>query len=108
MLIDDDMSMTKLLKTLLEMEGFQVQIVPRGGEALSKAKANPPDIFMVDYNLNDVDGIEVVGHLRNSREFADAPIVMVSGLDVEAEALQNGVDLFILKPFEPTDLVDVF
>ncbi len=110
MIVDDDASMTKLLKTLLELEpaGFEVTVVPRGAQTLEKAAANPPHLFMVDFNLNDMDGLEVVHQLRRDARFAQTPIVMVSGLDVEQEALASGVDMFLLKPFEPADLPDIF
>lgn len=110
MIIDDDSTMAKLLKTLLELDstGFEVTVVARGSQALEKASANPPHVFMVDYNLTDMDGLEVVHTLRGHARFAQTPIVMVSGLDVEKEALANGVDMFLLKPFEPGDLPEIF
>ena len=109
MIVDDDNAMTSLLKTLLEMEpeGFEVSVAPRGGTALEKAEVDPPEIFIVDYHLNDMDGIELVGYLRGSDMFADTPIIMASGLDVEKEALAAGVDLFLIKPFEPGDLAGI-
>ena len=107
MIIDDDRAMTSLLKTLLEMEGFDVTVVPRGMQAIEKASAEQPDAFIVDYHLTDMDGLEVVANLRNNAAFARTPIVMASGLDVEKDALSNGVDVFMLKPFEPGDLADV-
>lgn len=110
MIVDDDASMTKLLKTLLELEpaGFEVTVVARGGQTVEKASANPPHLFMVDYNLNDMDGLELVHQLRGDARFAQTPIIMVSGLDVEQEALASGVDMFLLKPFEPAELPDIF
>ncbi len=110
MIIDDDSAMTKLLKTLLELDstGFEVTIVARGLQAVEKAQANPPHVFMVDYNLADSDGLEVVHNLRSHPRFANTPIIMSSGLDVEKEALENGVDMFLLKPFEPGDLPEIF
>jgi DNA-binding response OmpR family regulator len=110
MIVDDDTNMTKLLKTMLELESdeFEVQVVPRGADALPKARQNPPQLFMIDYNLNDIDGLEVMGQLRSDSEFAHTPIIIASGLDVENEALDAGADMFLLKPFEPGDLPYIF
>lgn len=107
MIVDDDRAMTSLLKTLLEMEGFDVTVVPRGMQALDKATAENPDAFIVDYHLTDMDGLELVANLRSHPAFARKPIVMASGLDVEKDALSSGVDVFMLKPFEPSDLANV-
>lgn len=108
MLIDDDANMTKLLKTLLEMDGFEVHVMARGQQAIDNAVHNTFDVFMVDYHLQDMDGITIVHALRDGALSADTPIVMVSGLDVEKEALNEGADAFLIKPFEPEELVDVF
>lgn len=109
LIVDDDRAMTSLLKTLLELEpeGFEVAVAPRGGQAIDKALADPPDIFIVDFNLTDMDGVELVSHLRQPDMFPHTPIVMASGLDVEAEAKAAGIDLFLLKPFEPGDLAGI-
>jgi CheY-like chemotaxis protein len=99
--------MTSLIKTMLEMDGFEVTVIPRGSQVLEKAHADPPDVFMIDFNLNDIDGVEVTRHLRQDPHFAKTPILMASGLDVEKEALAAGVTQFVLKPFEPSDLAEI-
>ena len=102
LIVDDDANLTFLLKKMLEMEpeGFEVDVVRRGMQALSHAQNNPPDIVIVDYNLNDMHGTEVVAQLREDAALGDVRIIMASGLDVEADALDAGADLFLLKPFE--------
>lgn len=109
LIVDDDRAMTMLLQKLLEMEpeGFDVSIAGSGEEAIVMAEDSPPDVFMVDYHLVDLDGLELVNHLRNNSTFAQTPIIMASGLDVQREAIQAGVDLFLLKPFEPGELAGI-
>src|SRR5215470_11158116 len=99
MIIDDDRTTVSLLKTLLEMDGFDVVLVPRGGMVLEKAHQENPDIFLVDYHLSDMEGTTVTKNLRADAQFAVKPIVMASGLNVEDEAKAAGVNMFLVKPF---------
>ena len=108
LIVDDDRTTVKLLQTLLEMDGFQVVTAVNGQVALHAADNTPPDVFLVDYHLSDMDGIELVGHLRSDSRFAQTPIVMASGLDKGDEALAAGVNAFLIKPFEPDKLADLF
>jgi DNA-binding response OmpR family regulator len=101
LIVDDDRTTVKLLQTLLQMDGFDVLIAPRGQTALELAQDTPPDLFLVDFHLADMDGLDVVAHLRADPAFADTPIV-------EEEALKAGADLFLVKPFEPNKLAGLF
>lgn len=106
MIVDDDANSTSLLKTLLEMDGFEVMIVLRGLEVIPKAEHFQPDVVIVDYHLNDISGIEVIHQLRGSKAFAHLPIVMASGRDVGKEARAAGADMFLVKPYDPGQLTD--
>ena len=108
LIVDDDRTTVKLLQTLLEMDGFDVLMAPRGQTALEIAYESSPDIVLVDFHLADMDGIEVVTRLRSDSAFDSMPIVMASGLDMENEALNAGADVFLVKPFEPNSLADLF
>ncbi len=108
MIIDDDASSTGLIKTLLEMDGFEVTVVYRGSEALEKAREFKPDGFLIDYHLEDRSGVEVVRELRAMEGFAATPVIMASGRDVSAEADAAGADMFLIKPYDPEKLADHF
>lgn len=108
MIVDDDQTTVKLLTMLLEMDGFEVMVVARGGMVMDKAKQFKPDIFMMDYHLTDMDGTEVIKRLRTDAQFAKTPIVMASGLNVEDEAKKAGANMFLIKPFEPASLAGIF
>lgn len=101
MIVDDDRNTTSLLKTLLEMDGFEVMVIPRGLEAIPKADEFNPDVFLVDYHLNDISGIELIHKLRSSPRFVNTPIVMASGRDVGKEAQAAGANMFLVKPYDP-------
>lgn len=105
MIVDDEIEMSRLLKMLLELEGFTVETTPTGEGALVKATALAPDVFMVDYHLNDMSGEDLIRKLRLLETSMQVPIVVVSGRDVEPEVLRAGATEFVLKPFEPDDLI---
>lgn len=108
MIVDDDRTTVKLLQTLLELDGFEVSIAGRGGEVMDLANQVQPDIFLMDYHLTDIDGVEILRELRASDTFANTPIVMTSGLDVKEEVIEAGANEFLVKPFEPEDLPGLF
>ena len=109
MIVEDDQTSVKLLKILLEeVHGFQVSVARRGSEVMALANQTPPDVFLIDYHLTDMDGIELIRSLRDNPQFAQTPIVMASGLDVSDEAIAAGANSFLTKPYEPDDLSNLF
>ncbi len=112
MIIEDDQTSVKLLRILLEeVHGFEIMVARRGADVMPMLDAEteaPPDLFMVDYHLADMDGVELVQALRADARFAAKPIIVVSGLDVEHEAMKAGATKFLAKPYEPDDLADLF
>ncbi len=108
MIVDDDRTTVKLLQTLLELDGFEIQSAGRAADVMPLALTFQPQLFLMDYHLTDADGVEVIRGLRASDEFANTPIIMTSGLDVEEEALEAGATRFLVKPFEPEELPELF
>ena len=108
MIVDDDRTTVKLLQTLLELDGFEVGVAGRGADVLPQATTFVPQIFLMDYHLADADGVDIIRDLRATEQFAQTPIIMTSGLDVEDEALSAGATTFLLKPFEPEELPGLF
>lgn len=107
MIVDDDKTTVDLLKMLLELDGFEVVVSPTGNATPARAHETQPDAFLVDFNLPDADGTEVVEKLRTEERFKATPIIMASGMERKKEALAAGANHFLGKPFEPDDLVDV-
>lgn len=109
MIVEDDATSVKLLKILLEeVDGFEVSVARKGADVLPLAEQNKPDVFLIDYHLLDMNGIDLIKTLRGTAQFAKTPIVMASGLDVETEALGAGANKFLVKPYEPEDLSRLF
>ncbi len=108
MLVDDDRTILKLLQQLLELDGFEVTSVTRGADALPMARKVQPQVALVDYHLEDMDGMAVVRALRAEAQFARLPIVVASGMNVEDEVIRGGASRFLVKPFDPDELSAVF
>jgi DNA-binding response OmpR family regulator len=107
LIIDDERSMTSVLKTLLELEDFEVEVCATGAQGIEAAQKHPPHAVMVDYHLSDMTGLDIIKALRQTPHLENLPIALASGMDKEKEALAGGADLFIMKPFEPSQLGDI-
>ena len=107
MLVDDDFTTTQLLKILLEMDGYSVRVVPNGNKVMLEARANRPDVVIMDVHLGDANGIEVLRNIRADGELRQLPVIMSSGMDLENQCLDAGATAFVLKPFPPDQLTSV-
>jgi len=107
MIVDDDRLTVGLLTTLLELDNFQVVSVADGKSAVKKALEENPDAFLVDFHLSDGSGIDFIKSIRAEPSFSTTPVVMASGLNREEEAIEAGANHFMIKPFDPGDLVDI-
>ena len=104
LVIDDEPGILKLIKQLLSDEEYRVVTAKEGGEAVQKAEELRPDLIILDMMLPDMDGMEVMRHLR---EIANTPIIVLTarGTDREkAAGLEMGADDYVAKPFHPEEL----
>lgn len=108
LIVDDEAVTVKLLETLLELDGFNVAVARRGIDVLPVLEAQAVDVMMIDYHLTDTEGTTIIRDIRADDRFKHLPIVMASGMDKSQEAREAGADEFILKPFEPADLPNLF
>lgn len=107
LIVDDDRTTVTLLKTLLELDGFEIETTGNGADVAAAVASFEPDVILMDYHLADMDGVDVLKELKQG-EHAHLPVVMASGLDVENEAIAAGASTFLIKPFEPGDLPALF
>lgn len=109
MIVDDDKTTVALLQMLLELDGFSITQVARGSEVMAKARVELPDAFLIDFHLSDnTSGDQIIAELRSDSHFSAAPIIAVSGMNVEDKALKAGANHFLLKPFDPGQLPKLF
>lgn len=106
MLVDDDRTLTSLIKTLLELDGYAVTIVSQGAQVLAQVQAQHPDAVVMDVHLADGDGLTLLRQLRANPALQALPIIMASGMDLEDQCQDAGATSFILKPYPPEQLTD--
>jgi DNA-binding response OmpR family regulator len=107
LIAEDDPTMLTLLKTLLEMEGFEVVILTIDEDVPDAVLRKKPDVLLLDVHLGKQSGMEIVASIRKNPELSQVRVVMTSGLNVRDECLKRGADHFLLKPFMPDDLINV-
>lgn len=104
LLVDDEPDIVELLKYNLEREGYQVSTALNGRDALKAAKANRPDLIVLDIMMPGMDGVEVCNQLRQLPEFKHTLITFLSarGEDYSQIAgFEAGADDYITKPVRP-------
>ncbi|WP_027882632.1 response regulator transcription factor [Meiothermus rufus] len=100
LVIDDDPSITSLLRRGLSYEGFQVSTAPSGEEGLRLARETPPDLVVLDLMLPGLDGLEVLRRLRSADP--QLPVLMLTARDTAEDQIQAfgfGAEDYVVKPF---------
>ena len=105
LVVDDEVSLLRLVQTYLEREGFEVVTAEDGESALKLARETRPDLVVLDVMLPGLDGVEVC---RQLRQFSDAYVIMLTARSEEIDkivGLPVGADDYVTKPFSPRELV---
>lgn len=105
LVVDDEPKILELLRDYLENAGFAVRIAHDGKAALTSARADPPDLIVLDLGLPEMDGLDVT---RQIRKTSSAPIIMLTARSDESDklvGLELGADDYMTKPFSPKELV---
>ena len=108
--VDDSASMRQMVSFTLKKAGFDVTEAKDGQEALDIAKTAQSDVIISDVNMPVMDGITLVKHLRTLPQFKFTPILMLtteSGTDKKTEGKAAGATGWIVKPFNPEQLLAV-
>jgi two-component system response regulator ResD len=106
LVVDDDPTVSDVVRRYLERAGYQVMLAPDGPAALSAFARHQPDLVVLDLMLPGIDGLEVCRRLRGRAD--GVPIVMLTALGEESDrvlGLQLGADDYVTKPFSPRELV---
>ena len=108
LLIEDDGTMSSLIKLLLEIEGYLV-IDPSGMDVdfIQIACREMPDLILMDVNLGDQNGLDIIKKLREKAELKKTRVIMTSGMNLHLECLTAGADNYVQKPFMPDDLLNM-
>ncbi|HRS54277.1 MAG TPA: sigma-54 dependent transcriptional regulator [Bacteroidales bacterium] len=100
LVIDDEQSIRKTLKEILEYENYEVSLACDGIEGLKILKEQQFDVVLCDIKMPGIDGIEVLAQIK---KFSDVPVIMISGhgnIDTAVEAIKKGAYDYISKPLD--------
>ena len=102
---EDDVDLQGFLRETLEAEGMLVQTAADGAGTLLAVGADPPDIVLLDLDLPDLDGLDVLTAIRRQ---GSQPVIVLTGRHLEADrvaGLELGADDYVVKPFSARELV---
>jgi DNA-binding response OmpR family regulator len=110
LICDDDPVILRLLEVNLELEGFHVLTGNNGEEGVEIALREKPDLVILDIMMPKMDGYEACKRLKEDASTQHIPVVFLSAKaqasDIE-KGRSYGVDEYLTKPFDPTDLTDL-
>lgn len=104
LVIDDELQIRRFLRLALEAEGYQVVEAVSGQEGLAAVAYRRPEVVILDLGLPDMDGVAVLGRLR---EWSKVPVLVLTvrqDVEQKVEALDKGADDYLTKPFHAAEL----
>jgi len=108
MLVDDDPNLILLVKDYLEFRGYEVTSASNGVEALENLEKEVPDLIVCDVMMPGMDGYTLVQHIRENPRTSWIPVLFLSAKGQSQDrvkGLNTGADVYLVKPFEPEELV---
>jgi two-component system chemotaxis response regulator CheY len=108
LVVDDSASMRQMIGVTLRGAGYAVAEAADGAEALDYARKHAVDVVLADVNMPNMDGITLVAHLRTLTSYRLTPLLLLtaeSSPERKQQGKQAGATGWILKPFNPTQLL---
>jgi DNA-binding response OmpR family regulator len=108
LLIDDDPNLILLVKDYLEFRGYEVLTADNGKEALNSLSQNLPDMIICDIMMPEMDGYGLIENVRQDPRTSWIPVLFLSARGQSQDRIKGlnlGADVYMVKPFEPEELV---
>jgi diguanylate cyclase (GGDEF)-like protein len=108
LVVDDDPDIARFVEVNLRSAGYEVSVAGDGEEALERATEMRPDLVLLDVMMPRLDGFEVAQRLRKNPQTANTSIIMLTAKALSSDkvtGLQSGADDYIIKPFDPIELL---
>jgi diguanylate cyclase (GGDEF)-like protein len=108
LVVDDDPDIARFVEVNLRSAGYEVSVAGDGEEALERASEIRPDLVLLDVMMPRLDGFEVAQRLRKNPQTANTSIIMLTAKALSSDkvtGLQSGADDYIIKPFDPIELL---
>jgi len=109
MIVDDSITVRRVMERFLERNGIRVVTAKDGIDAISVLQDAKPDIILLDIEMPKMDGYEFATYVRNDERVSDVPIIMITsrvGDKHRARAIEIGVDDYLGKPYQDSELLD--
>jgi chemosensory pili system protein ChpA (sensor histidine kinase/response regulator) len=109
LVVDDSITVRRVTQRLLERNGMRVLTARDGMDAVALLQEHTPDIILLDIEMPRMDGYEVAMQVRNDARLKDVPIIMITsrvGEKHRARAIELGVDDYLGKPYQESQLID--
>jgi len=107
LVVEDDFDISNMLRIYFSGQGYDVQVAPRGGDALTLTRKQMPQLIVLDIMLPDMDGYSVCRELRHTTRTSHIPIIFLTQKDERSDkiaGLELGADDYITKPFDIEEL----
>lgn len=108
LIVDDDASVRGALEVLLADQGYKTRTAVDGKEGLERLRESTPDLCLIDFDMPRMNGIELCRAIKSDPDTKLLPVIMLTGMSPEEEkinAMEAGVDEFLSKPLQPTELL---
>ena len=109
LVVDDSITVRRVTQRLLERNGMRVLTARDGMDAVAVMEENVPDVVLLDIEMPRMDGYEVAAHMRSDERLRNVPIIMITsrvGEKHRARALEIGVDEYLGKPYQESQLLE--
>lgn len=107
LVVEDDFDISNMLRIYFQGQGYEVQVAPRGGDALAMTRKQLPQLIVLDIMLPDMNGYDVCRELRQTTRTSHIPIIFLTQKDERSDkiaGLELGADDYITKPFDIEEL----
>lgn len=107
LVVEDDFDISNMLRIYFAGQGYEVQVAPRGGDALAMTRKQLPNLIVLDIMLPDMNGYDVCRELRQTTRTSHIPIIFLTQKDERSDkiaGLELGADDYITKPFDIEEL----
>ena len=108
LVVEDDPDIVELIDHYLKAEGFEVEALGDGRQALERLRGGGHDVVILDLQLPGLDGLSLCAELRRDKRTRSLPVIMLTARGDEADrvvGLEVGADDYVVKPFSPKELV---
>ena len=106
--VDDEPSIWRSVQSLLEQHGYQVTVAKSGEACLEMARAQPPDLILLDVLMPSMSGLEVCQEIRRDARLREIPVVILTAMKdakLNERAFAAGAEICMTKPFQPENLI---